>query len=119
MVYDLDRGEHPKNAGDRAYGHGNEITLELVEGDTADPYDSSVAKGLFVNLDGDGGVYRPTDGAGAANDPLEYDAVLKHSAELGDEVTVHLRGAQRVAETQDVWPVVEGYDNGDELIVLR
>lgn len=146
MVYDTDgsgnvlRGDHPKNAGDRAYGHGDEITLELTGSLSADDpgvADGKLEKGRFVQLDGNGGVSRiVADANDTTGDFIydgEYDAVLKHGAEIGDEVTVHLRGAQRVAEPQespgdgtsdsrvddDVWPVVETYDNLDELIVLR
>ena len=129
MVYDtnsdgtIDRGDHPKNAGDRGYGHGDEITLELTALDDAESAvtDGELPKGYFVDFDGQGGVER----VGGADDTDDYagtgafEAVLKHSAEVGDEVTVHLRGAQRVAEAQDVWPVLDTYDGGDELIALR
>lgn len=118
MVYDLDRGEHPKNAGDRAYGHGDEITLEYDSGVSGA---AELGAGYFVDFAGNGVVVpagEVSDG-GTGTEPAEYDGVLKNSAGVGDEVTVHLRGAQRVAETQDVWPVVDTYDGGDELIVLR
>ena len=97
MTYNLDRGEHPKNAGDRAYGHGDTVTLELVDAD--------VEAGDFVELPGDGTV--SGDGAGD-------DAVAKHGAEVGDDLAVHLRG---VVSGSD-WPVIDDVD-GDDLIVLR
>jgi len=103
MTYNLDRGEHPKNAGDRAYGHGDQVTLELVNAD--------VEAGDFVNLVGDGTV---------DVDDTEYDAVAKHSAESGDDLAVHLRGVVRVGEDPTgEWPVVDDYDGDGWLIVLR
>lgn len=138
MVYDLDRGDHPKNAGDRAYGHGDEITFELSVGTKSEVdlnEDDELPAGYFVDFDGAGGVARADQNDGSTDvayglgddsttDGTEasYDAVLKHSAEDGEQVTVHLRGAQRVAESQDVWPVVDEYADdgtGDKLIVLR
>ena len=105
MTYNLDRGEHPKNAGDRAYGHGDTVTLELVSAD--------VEAGDFVKLVGDGTV----DGEPADS---EYDAVAKHSAESGDDLAVHLRGVVRVggSATDSDWPVIDTVD-GDDLVVLR
>lgn len=126
MVYDLDaegnidRGDNPKNPGDRGYGHGDQITFEFVEGDDGTvSYDSDVNAGLFVNFDGDGGVYRPST-IDNADDPLAYDGVVKHSASLGDDVTVHVRGAPRVAEDPtDEWPVLKDFGDGEYLIALR
>jgi len=123
MAYDvnedgsIDRGENPKNPGDRGFGHGDQITLELVsEGENlADEVDA----GYFVNFDGEGGVYRPVD-ADDEETPLEYHAVLKNSAEAGELVTVHVRGAVRTAEDPlENWPVITALDDDDYLIALR
>lgn len=123
MSYDLnadgsiDRGENPKNPGDRGFGHGDQITLEF---DVADPEDADLNEdgklpaGYFVNFDGDGGVVR--------QDVDNMDAVLKHDAEPGELVTVHVRGAIRVAEdpaAETEWPVITALDDDDYLIALR
>jgi len=142
MAFEFDRGEHPKNAGDRAYGHGDEITMELssvgTESATALNADGELPAGYFVDFDGSGGVARPDQIASSADvaygagdesttDGTEagYHAVLKESAAVGDKVTVAIRGAQRVAEEPatssdpEVWPTVDTYNNGDRLIILR
>ena len=109
MTYNLDRDEHPKNAGDRAYGHGDTVTLELAG-------DDDVEGGDFVDLVGDGTVDADPNGDGS----LEYEAVAKHGAEVGDDLAVHLRGVVRVGEdaSGSDWPVIDDVD-GDDLIVLR
>lgn len=105
----------PKHAGERAYGHGDQITFEL---DTVDDAylddDGKLPRGYFVDLNGDGTVSRGADyeTSGA------YDGVTKHSRAPGEDVTVHLRGSPRVAEGGHEYDVVDTVD-GEDVIVLR
>lgn len=114
-----DRGEHPKNAGDRGFGHGDQITVELsnIDADVSQTNaDGELIRGHFVDFVGDGTVERTDDGTGYTG---SYEAVLKHSAAEGDDVTIHNRGVVRVAESGHSFPVIDSFNNGDELIVLR
>lgn len=113
----IDRGENPKNPGDRGFGHGDQITLDFhADGDNLE---NEAESGYFVNFDGEGGVYRPVDPDDSDN-PLEYHGVLKHDVEDGEKVTVHVRGAIRVAEDPgEEWPVITALDDDDYLIALR
>ena len=122
----IDRDDHPKNAGDRGFGHGDSITLELgdgsASGDTAaGGYVSSVSAGEFVDLNGEGGVYRAST-VDDTDEPLQYEAVAKHDADVGDDLTVHLQGAVRVSEdpTADAdHKILDSYSNGDYLVLLE
>ena len=129
MSYDLnadgsiDRGENPKNPGDRGFGHGDQVTLEYNESPGGP---AELEAGYFVNFDGEGGVYRPEDDV-----DLTYDGILKHDAEDGELVTVHVRGAIRsgeypahdadgpAPELDAEWPVITALDDDDYLIALR
>lgn len=103
----------PKNPGDRAYGHGDEITFELASADSDTNADGELPRGYFVDFNGDGTVTRLADMPTNGN----YDAVLKHTAAPGDDVTCHLRGAVRVAETGHGYDVIDTVD-GDEIVQL-
>lgn len=123
----IDRDGMPKNPGDRLEGHGDSPTYELVEGsEGAVNYESSVSAGEFVNFDGEGGIYRPST-VDNADDPLEYDAIVQHDAELGDHIAVHQRGEVRAAEKpghgdadHPVWPTTRRADpdGADDPVVL-
>lgn len=110
--------ENPKNPGDRAYGHGDQISVEA---------NAAVSKGQWAKLDGAGGIdpvveVDPTD----VPDDL---VVVKHSAETGEGTTAHLRGVVRAGILEDSgttdgvaypYPVVREYDVDDSaLYVLR
>ena len=124
----IDRDNFPKNPGDRGYGHGDNVTLDLVKGDKSSvSYETSLSAGQFVNLDGEGGVYRPSV-PDNSDDPLTYDAILAHDAEnVGDDAGVHLRGDIRAVEepvngtngpTDVRWDVIDAVD-GDFIVALR
>jgi len=120
MSYDIvdgeiDRGEHPKNPGDRAFGHGDQVTLELELEDSEDEHldeDGKLPAGYFVNFTGNGSVKRET------SEP-NSDAVLKNATAEGELGTVHIRGAIRTAEDGDgEWPTIDEFDDG-YLLALR
>lgn len=121
----IDREDHPKNPGERALGHGDSMTLELADGSASggtalDGYVSSIAEGEFVDLNEQGGVYRPST-IDDTDEPLQHEAVAKHSADLGEEVAVHLQGVIRVREYPDDadHKVLDEYPNGDYLVLLE
>lgn len=93
------RGPFPKNPGDRAYGHGDEVTLELT---------GSASAGDVVTLNGDGTV---TPGGG------DEDGVTMIGGDSGDHVTVHLQGVVRVNGGASSLPVVDTVD-GDDIVLL-
>lgn len=97
-----DRGPHPKNAGDRAYGHGLTITVDANE---------DLDAGVWVNFDGDGGVDAEADpGTEGA------DALTKLSADAGEEIQVHTRGVVRATEDSADATQVDSFDDGDVLV---
>ena len=104
----------PKHPGERSHGHGNEITLTLDSGLT-----DGVGRGQWVQLVGDGTVStQATDDAGAS---LPFNAVLKHSAEPGEEVTVHVSGLIRAAEESPdgVGDLVDSFNDGSGDVLVR
>lgn len=103
--------EIPLNPGDRAYGHGDQVTFDF-DGEEGD----SVEKGDWVEF------HETENMTVVLPDDTEpsYDAVVKHAAEAGEKVTVHLRGVVRAKPEAHDYPVVQTYDDDNtELVVLR
>jgi len=102
-----DRGPHPNSPGELAFDRGQSITLEATEQLTA---------GQFVTFDGSGGV----GAAGDLTDTGHVDAVVRHDAASGDDVTVHTYGVVRVTEdatAQDHVTKVAGFSGSSDILV--
>ena len=123
MAMDPSERQEAKNPGDRGYGFGNEVTLTLdpnasIDGDQLDA-------GFWVELDGAGGVTAAFEDTDSDGNPDSYthlqEGVLKHSAEPGDEVTVHLSGVVRAdGVSADVeCQQIDSYDDGTALVRIR
>lgn len=116
--------DSPKNPGDRAYGHGDTVTLDIGAVPDSELVNGELPEGYFVDLDGTGGVTRPGDGTDTGDyaSTGNFEAVLKYPVDpaVDDEAVVQLRGCVRAAESGHGHDVVRAdFGDGSELIVLR
>lgn len=108
----------PKNPGDRAFGHGDKVTVELAGEDAVEGGDW-----LAVDPEGTPGegelVVEPADLV--EGEPSEIYCVAKYNAEPGETLTANFRGMVRAVEDPEApYDAVRSYDGGDTaLYILR
>lgn len=117
---------HPKHPGERGFGHGNTVTLELADrGNEADSFEEDdggkyLPRGTWIRTNGDGTFSAYDDYDGGAGEEAAFDGVLKHTRYVGDEGSVHLQGVVRVYDNEDeADSVLDVFDDGDALVLIN
>ena len=102
------RGPKPQSPGDRFSKLGRTITLEAQD---------EFEAGEWAAFDEDGGVVVPDSSDSPSGDGEEdYQVILKHDAEVGDDVAVHTGGVVRALNAGDADIVDEYEDSSDYLV---
>ncbi len=117
--------ESPKNPGDRGFGHGDTVTLEVgTQGYDSASYETDddgtyIPAGSWIRLEGDGTIRIYDDDGSGGSGTTQFDGVIKHKRYVGDDASVHLQGVVRVSNNEsEAEAVLNSYDDGDSLVHL-